>query len=80
MYIAGHSLGGALATVAAARLSYVDNMDIAGVYTIGSPRLNDGTPLKDKYFRCRNNNDIVTRIPLPPGYKHVGTEIYVDRL
>ncbi|CAN0222365.1 unnamed protein product [Ectocarpus sp. 6 AP-2014] len=92
LYIAGHSLGGALATVAAARLSYVDNLDIAGVYTIGSPRLfdpsaaagfdsrmNDGTPLKEKYFRCRNNNDIVTRIPLPPSYEHVGTEIYLDR-
>ncbi|CAN0092157.1 unnamed protein product, partial [Ectocarpus fasciculatus] len=90
LYIAGHSLGGALATVAAARLSYVDNLDIAGIYTIGSPkllgrsaaagfdaRLNDGTPLKDKYFRCRNNNDVVTRVP--PGYNHVGTEIYLDR-
>lgn len=38
LYIAGHSLGGALATVAAARLAYEDDMDIAGVYTIGSPR------------------------------------------
>lgn len=38
LYIAGHSLGGALATVAAARLVYEDDMNVAGVYTIGSPR------------------------------------------
>ena len=41
-------------------------------------KLNHGVTLKDKYFRCRNNNDIVPRIvPLP--YEHVGTEIYLDR-
>lgn len=38
LYFAGHSLGGALATNAAARLAYLDDMDIAGIYTIGSPR------------------------------------------
>lgn len=38
LYIAGHSLGGALATVAAARLALEDDMDIAAIYTIGSPR------------------------------------------
>lgn len=38
LYLAGHSLGGALATNAAARLAYLDDLDIAGIYTIGSPR------------------------------------------
>ena len=38
LYIAGHSLGGALATVAAARLAFVDDMNIAALYTMGSPR------------------------------------------
>ncbi|CAN0587176.1 unnamed protein product, partial [Laminaria digitata] len=38
LFIAGHSLGAALATVASARLAFVDDMHIAGMYTIGSPR------------------------------------------
>ena len=47
--------------------------------TLFDARLNHGTCLKDKYFRCRNNNDIVPRM-VPPPYHHVGTEIYLDRL
>lgn len=38
LFFAGHSLGGALATNAAARVAFIDDLDIAGIYTIGSPR------------------------------------------
>lgn len=38
LFFAGHSLGGALATIAAARMEFDDNLNIAGLYTIGSPR------------------------------------------
>lgn len=41
-YIAGHSLGGALATITAARVAFEDDLDIAAVYTIGSPMYADG--------------------------------------
>ncbi|CAM9258411.1 unnamed protein product, partial [Hapterophycus canaliculatus] len=40
--------------------------------------VNHGTVMKKKYFRCRNNNDVVPRVP-PMPYEHVGTEIYLDR-
>lgn len=38
LYITGHSLGGALATVATARLAFVDDIEIAALYTFGSPK------------------------------------------
>ena len=41
-------------------------------------KMNHDTPMKDKYFRCRNNNDVVTRVPA--SFTHVGTEVYLDRL
>ncbi|CAN0420449.1 unnamed protein product, partial [Ascophyllum nodosum] len=94
LFITGHSLGAALATVTAAHLAFEQSINIiTAIYTYGSPnrvfngplaeefdaKINYGIPLKDKCFRCRNNNDIVPRIP-PYPYTHVGTEIYIDRL
>lgn len=38
LFITGHSLGGALATIAAAYLAFDERMKISGIYTIGSPR------------------------------------------
>lgn len=38
VFLAGHSLGGALATIAAANLIFSEDMNVAGIYTIGSPR------------------------------------------
>lgn len=51
----------------------------AEVAAIFDATVNFGTSMKDKFFRARNNNDIVPRIP-PRPYKHVGKEIYFDRL
>lgn len=86
LWITGHSLGGTLATLAAARLSLDMHKPINGIYTFGQPRVGDrqfsrevDNELKPRYFRFVNNNDIVTRIPTRLGtYKHVGTVRFFD--
>lgn len=92
IWFCGHSLGAALATLAAA--NYVlngddgDAKDVSGIYTIGQPRVGNSTFAKafdavlgEKCFRVVNNNDAVTRVPLPGiflKYTHVGQERYID--
>jgi hypothetical protein len=75
--ITGHSLGGALAAVAALRLvttSIVDLNRIAGIYTFGAPRTGsdkfvenyravDGGRLADRTYRLIHGDDIVPKIP-----------------
>jgi len=87
VWFTGHSLGGALAALAAARmLLLLTPTDIGGVYTFGQPRVGDfdfsddyNAVLKDKTFRMVNNNDVVTRVPFQSfGYSHVGTLKYFD--
>lgn len=72
LYFAGHSLGAALATVAASRVGREDSIG----YTFGSPRVGNGkfvAGFVPTFYRFRNHNDIVTRHPIPfIGYRHVG--------
>jgi triacylglycerol lipase len=83
VFFCGHSLGGALATLAASRW----NTTTTHLYTFGSPRVGGEKFVKsfntNYRYRFRNNNDIVTRVP-PEwiGYKHAsgnqGHFIYFD--
>ncbi|MCS7466049.1 hypothetical protein NZK35_05090 [Stieleria sp. ICT_E10.1] len=41
IWITGHSLGGAVATLTAARLQYDDDIPVRGLHTFGSPRVGD---------------------------------------
>lgn len=81
LWLTGHSLGAALATLATARLRLVDDRPVAGLYTFGSPRVGDAAfaaaldgDLGPSIFRFANHMDVVTRVPpRRMGYKHVGT-------
>lgn len=85
LFITGHSLGGAMATIAAARLIHLDQ-PFTSVYTFGQPRaLTRNTSrifnaeCKSRYFRFHNNNDIVTRVPARiMNYSHIGTYLYIS--
>lgn len=79
IYLCGHSLGAAMATIASTRL----NGQVEHLYTFGSPRV--GGPLFVKNIQCKhsrfmNNNDIVARIP-PAwlGFRHHGEMIYFNK-
>lgn len=77
--VAGHSLGSALATLCA--LDMAVNADLTvGLYTLASPRVGDLTfhnlfnhVVKNAY-RVANRMDVVTHVPLPPLYWHVGDD------
>lgn len=83
LWFTGHSLGGAMATICAGRcfLSHINSSPIQ-VQTFGSPRVGNKryiNHVKIDYLRWVNNNDIVTRSPPTwMGYRHSGTEMYLD--
>ncbi len=64
LFITGHSLGGALATIAAKKLNH--NGGIASCYTFGSPRVGDEewiSDIKAPLYRVVNAADCVTMMP-----------------
>ncbi len=85
LWCTGHSLGGALAVVAAAQLS-VDGHKVNGLYTFGQPRVGDESfanecvrRLAGQHYRFVNNNDTVTRVPPREfAYAHAGEVRYID--
>ena len=85
VFFTGHSLGGAMATVAASRFIHHDQ-PFSSTYTFGQPRVMSNATArifnmeaKGRTFRFQNNNDIVTRVPARiMGYSHVGTYIYIS--
>jgi triacylglycerol lipase len=81
LWITGHSLGAALATIAANRCSHDPALGHVGTYTFGSPRVGDpgfGQQIGTPVFRVQNNTDLVTHLPLGLIYDHVGEREFID--
>ena len=76
LWLTGHSLGAALATLAASRVK-----NVQGVYTFGSPLVGDKKFKRNyqaKTFRFVNNKDIVTQLPPKGLYTDVGKTKFID--
>jgi triacylglycerol lipase len=92
LWITGHSLGAALALLAAAYFRFPFDQTkklprpIAGLYTFGQPRVGTTTfceavsqKFGSSYFRFVNKQDIVPRVPPRAfGYWHAGLDRYID--
>jgi triacylglycerol lipase len=84
LWFCGHSLGGAMATISAGRcfLSHIESVPNQ-LFTFGSPRVGNKryvNQVKLEHYRYVNNNDIVARVPPALlGFRHCGSEIYLNR-
>jgi hypothetical protein len=78
LYITGHSLGAAMATVAASRVQ----SKVTALVTFGSPRVGDAEFVKSltvTHYRVQNNCDDVTKVPFRlMGFSHHGTHKYMN--
>ena len=85
MYVTGHSLGGAMATIAALDLRQSKINDLV-TYSFASPRVGNWqftwfflTNLRGTNWRCYNSNDAIVNMPWCwMGYAHVLSSKLVD--
>ena len=78
LYVTGHSLGAAMATIAASRIQ--DR--VTALVTFGSPRVGNAEFVKSltvEHYRVQNNCDDVTKVPFKlMGFAHHGTHKYMN--
>lgn len=75
LYFTGHSMGGALATLAATLPPGPD-----AAYSFGAPRVGNAAFARalDRVVRVVNCDDIAPRYPLPFGYRHGGAAWHLE--
>lgn len=86
LYITGHSLGAALATLAAAHFLEKD-ISLTGLYIFGAPRVGDPVFMKEFNNRARalahrfvKHKDAIARMPgWRFGFRHVGEMWYINQ-
>jgi|TARA_R110000744_G_scaffold216982_5_gene335756 triacylglycerol lipase len=78
LFITGHSLGAAMATLAASKLE----KSCTCLYTYGSPKAGSRSFVKSidvLHYRFVNNNDVVAKVPFSfLGYRHHGELRYIN--
>jgi triacylglycerol lipase len=86
LWITGHSLGAAVATLVAERAVRDAGFAVRGVYTFGSPRVGDvkfkqnyeTRGLNAKTFRVVYDIDVAQRLFPDAAYRHVGQFVFID--
>jgi hypothetical protein len=77
LWITGHSLGGALANLAAQEFC-LSGIDVAGTYTFGAPRVGDpafAQACRSPHYRLENRHDLVPHLPPPPSLAGLGNVV-----
>ncbi|MFW9993125.1 MAG: lipase family protein [Candidatus Odinarchaeota archaeon] len=84
LFVTGHSLGGALATIAAVDLNQTFKLPVT-IYTYGSPKVGNSwfarkfnRKIKDS-FRIANVDDVIPSYPPVIGYNHINSLVFIDK-
>lgn len=84
LWLTGHSLGAAMATLLAQRCAVTPDMILpSAVFTYGSPRVGNREFINHfnrhiTHHRWVNDGDLVTKVPISPWYYHSGTMHHID--
>jgi len=87
LLLTGHSMGGALAVVAAAKFAAEGTIPIAGLYTFGQPAVAErafeselASRIGGQYFRFINSIDMVPGLAVDPAFAPGGQQMFIDRV
>jgi hypothetical protein len=81
LFLAGHSLGGAVAQLVAVRLLRRHPAADCQLYTFGAPRAGDrafADRLPARHFRVVNHRDPIPKVPPFRGFAHGGEPLWLD--